>query len=171
MSLERLWAGWRSTYIEGVTNGDGGEAGEDRCLFCSLRAIDDDEEALIVERTELTFTVMNAYPYTTGHVMVVPLRHEAGIEGLSIEEGAAVFAALQRASVALRSTMHADGLNVGANLGRAAGAGVPGHCHFHVLPRWAGDTNFMTTIAEARVLPEDIRATWKKLIAAWPEMG
>lgn len=166
MSLERLWAGWRSTYIEGVTRGGDGEDG---CLFCSLSATTDDETALIVERSELTFTVMNAYPYTTGHVMVVPLRHEASIEGLSAEEGTAVFAALQRASVALRSSMHAAGLNAGANLGRAAGAGVPGHCHFHVLPRWAGDTNFMTTIAEARVLPEDIRATWKKLVAAWPK--
>lgn len=164
MSFERLWAGWRAAYIDGVTSPDTNEAG---CLFCTLAASTDDAEALVVERGNRIFTVMNAYPYTTGHLMVVPVRHEAHLEGLDSEEGSEIFEGLRRATLAIKAVMHPDGLNVGANLGRAAGAGVPGHCHFHVLPRWAGDTNFMTSIAEARVLPEDLRTTWKKLRAAW----
>ncbi len=165
MSFERLWAGWRATYIEGVTSPDENEGD---CLFCNLARSTDDADALVIERGRRTFTVMNAYPYTTGHLMVVPVRHEAHLEGLDAEEGAEIFEALRRATLAIKTVMRPDGMNVGANLGRAAGAGVPGHSHFHVLPRWAGDTNFMTSIAEARVLPEDIRTTWQKLRAALP---
>lgn len=164
MPLERLWAGWRSAYVSGMTGPDGQEDG---CLFCTLQATGDDE-ALILERTPLTFTVMNAFPYTTGHLLVAPLRHEAALEGLTPAEGAEVFAGLQRAVAAMKEALRPHGLNLGVNVGRVAGAGVPGHVHAHALPRWDGDSNFMTTVAEARVLPEDIRTTWKKLKAAWP---
>jgi ATP adenylyltransferase len=102
--------------------------------------------------------------------MVAPIRHEAELNGVSAEEGAALFAGLQRATRALQAVSNPDGFNVGANLGREAGAGVPGHLHFHAVPRWSGDTNFMTAVAEARVIPEDLRTTWKKLKAAWPEV-
>jgi ATP adenylyltransferase len=141
--------------------------GEDGCLFCTLLA-GEDEESLILERTPLSFTVLNAFPYTSGHLMVAPVRHEAELNGLSAEEGAALFAGLQRATRALRDVSHPDGFNAGANLGREAGAGVPGHLHFHVVPRWSGDTNFMTSLAEVRVIPEDLRTTWRKLRAVWP---
>ncbi len=107
--------------------------------------------------------MLNAFPYTSGHLMVAPIRHEAELNGLSPEEGAALFAGLQRATQALRDVSHPDGFNVGANLGREAGAGVPGHLHFHAVPRWGGDTNFMTAVAEVRVIPEDLRTTWEKL--------
>lgn len=164
MGLDRLWAGWRSAYVTGmVADADS----EDGCLFCTLAAADD-EESLILERTPLTFTVLNAFPYTPGHLMIAPLRHEGDLEGLSPEEGAELFAALQRAVRALKEASRPHGLNVGVNLGRVAGAGVPAHFHWHALPRWDGDTNFMTTVAEARVVPEDLRTTWKKLRQAWP---
>jgi len=161
--MDRLWAGWRSDYISGIAHG------EDGCLFCTLLA-GEDEESLILERTPLSFTVLNAFPYTSGHLMVAPVRHESELNGLSAGEGAALFTGLQRATQALRDVSHPDGFNAGANLGREAGAGVPGHLHFHVVPRWSGDTNFMTTLAEVRVIPEDLRTTWKKLRAAWPPL-
>ena len=159
--MERLWAGWRSAYISGIAGG------EDGCLFCTLLA-GDDEESLILERTPLSFTVLNAFPYTSGHLMVAPTRHEGELQGLSPEEGAALFTGLQRATHALQNAMHPEAFNVGVNLGREAGAGVPGHLHFHAVPRWGGDTNFMTTLAEVRVIPEDLHTTWQKLRAAWP---
>ncbi len=161
--LDRLWAGWRSEYIEDVAT----EPPADECLFCGLQELSD-EDGLILERTATTFTVMNAYPYTSGHVMVAPLRHEATLVGLTSDEAADVMFAGQRASAALHTAYRPDGLNLGANIGRAAGAGIPGHVHVHVLPRWGGDTNFVTAVAEARVLPESLRASYDKLRAAWP---
>jgi ATP adenylyltransferase len=163
VALDRLWAGWRSEYISGISGG------EDGCLFCTLLAGEDDE-SLILERTPHSFTVLNAFPYTSGHLMVAPVRHEAELNGLSADEGAALFAGLQRATRALQAVSRPDAFNVGANLGREAGAGVPGHVHFHAVPRWSGDTNFITAVAEVRVIPEDLRTTWKKLKAAWPEV-
>jgi ATP adenylyltransferase len=162
-TLDHLWAGWRSAYIEGVAS----QPDDGDCLFCRLQKLDDDE-ALVLERTVRTFTVMNAYPYTSGHLMVAPLRHVADLESLDPDEAAAVMHAVQRACVALRAAYSPDGLNVGVNVGRVAGAGVPGHVHVHGLPRWSGDTNFMTSVADTRVLPEALRASWEKLRAAWP---
>jgi ATP adenylyltransferase len=164
MSLERIWAGWRMGYIEGVATQP---APDHDCLFCSLAAADPDD-ALVVARGDLVFAVMNAYPYVSGHLMLAPVRHEADLEGLRPDEAAALIAITQAASTALKRAYRPDGLNVGANMGRAAGAGIPGHVHLHALPRWNGDTNFMTTVAEARVLPEDLRTSWTKLREAWP---
>jgi len=161
VTLERLWAGWRMAYIETAD-------AEPGCVLCRIRDADDDEEALVLERTPLTYSVMNAYPYTTGHLMVVPNRHEGELDALTADEAAAVMTGTQRAVTALRSAMRCEGLNVGANIGRVAGAGVPGHVHLHALPRWGGDTNFMTSVAEARVLPEDLRTTYDKLVKVWP---
>lgn len=162
MTLERIWAGWRRAYITGISDG-----AEDGCLFCTLPTLDDDE-GYILERGELCFTVLNAFPYTSGHLMVAPLRHTGEFEDLTVEEGGEIFAALQRAVQALKATSSPHGLNLGVNLGRVAGAGVPGHVHWHALPRWNGDSNFMTSVAEARVLPEDLRTTWEHLRGAWP---
>lgn len=165
MSLERIWAGWRAGYIEGVT---AAPSDDDGCLFCDLAAAEADE-VFVVARDELVFAVMNAFPYASGHLMLAPLRHEAELDGLSDEEATALMAMTQRAAAALKAAYRPDGLNVGANVGRAAGAGVPGHVHLHALPRWSGDTNFMTSVAEARVLPEDLRTSWQKLKDAWPD--
>jgi ATP adenylyltransferase len=163
MSVERLWAGWRATYIETID----AAPRPDGCLFGGLLAMSDDD-ALILERAEHSFTVMNAYPYTSGHVMVAPVRHVASIVELGTDEAASLMHAMQRATATIDAAYGPDGINIGANIGRAAGAGVPGHVHIHVLPRWNGDTNFMTSIAEARVLPESLRYSYEKLVAAWP---
>jgi len=166
MSLERLWAGWRADYIaESVPPRV--DAPED-CLFCALGAAAP-EESQVVARNATTFAVLNAYPYTSGHLMVAPLRHEADLDGLDRDEANAVMAMPQQATMALRSAYAPDGINVGMNLGRAAGAGVPGHLHVHVLPRWFGDTNFMTSVAEIRVMPEALTTTLERLRAAWPD--
>ena len=166
MTLERLWAGWRAAYVtDAATTPPGGPA---ECLFCAL-AKAPDEEGLVVARDDLTFAVMNAFPYTSGHLMIAPIRHEAELEGLKADEAASAMETVQHAVRALKSAYTPDGLNVGVNLGRPAGAGVPGHVHFHVLPRWNGDTNFMTTVAETRVLPEGLHSSWEKVRAAWPK--
>jgi diadenosine tetraphosphate (Ap4A) HIT family hydrolase len=167
VSLERLWAGWRSTYIDDVATQPAPADGPDDCLFERLAAAPDDD-ALVLARNEHAFAVMNAYPYTSGHLMVAPLRHESTLEGLSRDEAAALMALVQDANVAVVAAYRPDGINVGANIGRGAGAGIPGHVHMHVLPRWAGDTNFMTAVAEARVLPEPLTRSFEKLRAEWP---
>jgi ATP adenylyltransferase len=165
MSLERLWAGWRGAYVSGLT--PEGQTGG--CIFCRIIATDDDQSALVLERSEHTIAVMNLYPYGSGHMMVAPLRHVASVEDLDVTEATAVALAQTRAVRAARSAYGPDGINLGANLGRAAGAGVPDHLHFHVLPRWAGDTNFMTSVAEVRVLPEPLGDSYHKLRSHWPD--
>jgi ATP adenylyltransferase len=164
MPLERLWAGWRSDYVSDPDTGR-----EDKgCVMCNLVAAADDHAALVLERTPTTIAMMNLYPYGSGHLMVAPVRHVASYEDLSDDENIDIARAQLRALRAIRAAYGPDGVNVGANLGRAAGAGVPGHLHVHLLPRWNGDTNFMTTVAEVRVLPESLRAGYDKLQAAWP---
>jgi ATP adenylyltransferase len=165
LTLERLWAGWRASYVASAAMTP--STGAHDCLFCELAAADP-EDALVVARDELVFAVMNAFPYTSGHLMIAPLRHEAELEDLKPDEATAVMTMIQDAVVALKGAYTPDGINVGVNIGRTAGAGVPGHVHVHALPRWDGDTNFMTTVAEARVLPEDLRTSWEKVRAAWP---
>jgi len=162
--LERLWADWRSDY---VSHPDTGRT--DRgCVICRIIEATDDAEALVLERTELTIAVMNLYPYGSGHLMVAPMRHVPSFVDLTDEENGALAHAQVRALRAINEAYAPDGANCGANLGRAAGAGVPGHLHMHVLPRWSGDTNFMTAVGEVRVLPESLRAGYDKLKAAWP---
>jgi len=111
---------------------------------------------------------MNAYPYASGHVLVLPLRHAGTLGGLTADESAELWSATLQAVSTIETAYEPDGLNMGANLGRAAGAGLPSHVHLHVLPRWSGDTNFMTSVAEARVMPETLQLSWKKLTDAWP---
>jgi ATP adenylyltransferase len=163
MSLERLWAGWRSAYVSNV-----GTAPDDGCVFCRLAAATDRRAALVLEVTDTTLTAMNLYPYGSGHLLVAPRRHVGDLEALADTEAADFVRAQQRAVRALKGAYGPDGLNLGANLGRAAGAGIPSHLHVHVLPRWSGDTNFMTSVAEVRVLPEDLQTGYDKILAAWP---
>ena len=164
MTLERMWADWRSSYVanaDTLTDAHG-------CVFCNLVNASDDAEALVLERTTTTITVMNLFPYGSGHLMVAPKRHAASLLELTDEETVEITRAQARALQAIENVYAPDGANLGANLGRAAGAGVPGHLHVHVLPRWSGDTNFMTSIAEVRVLPESLRIGYDKLKANWP---
>jgi len=164
MTLDRLWAGWRATYIAEVATK---RSPDDDCLFERLAAADP-AEALVLARNDRAFAVMNAYPYTSGHLMVAPLRHEGTLAALTRDDAAALMALTQDATAAVQAAYSPEGINVGVNIGRAAGAGIPSHVHVHVLPRWNGDTNFMTSVAEARVLPEPLSASYAKLRSAWP---
>ena len=157
--LQHLWAGWRNEY---VTSGDVFDDAE--CVLC--RVIE--EGSYVVWKDDLVAVILNAFPYTSGHVMVLPVRHLGELEDVGREEVGAVWSAVANAVRALKAAYSPDGLNMGANLGRVAGAGIPGHFHVHVLPRWNGDTNFMTSVAETRVLPESLDATLEKLKANWP---
>jgi ATP adenylyltransferase len=165
VALDRLWAGWRGEYVAGTADPPG-----EGCVLCRILAgpPEEDEERGVVWRGSRCAVVLNAYPYTTGHVMVLPLRHVGELEDLDGDESAALWGAAVDAVAALKAAYRPGGVNLGANLGRAAGAGVPGHLHLHALPRWDGDTNFMTSVAEARVLPEALPTTWRKVRDAWP---
>jgi ATP adenylyltransferase len=168
VSLEHLWAGWRREYIVEATARErtGDEAD---CVFCRLAASGPpSEDNLVVWRGETAFVVLNAYPYASGHVLVLPLRHVGAMADLTADESTELWAATQAAVAAIEGAYEPDGLNMGANLGRAAGAGIPAHLHLHVLPRWSGDTNFMTSVAETRVMPETLQLSWKRLTDAWP---
>ncbi len=166
MSLEHLWAGWRAAYI-GDTAGSA-PPGEGSVFTRILAACTDDENAHILWRGRWCFAILNAFPYTSGHLMVMPLREVGELEALEPDEAAELWSGVRDAVVAVKAAYAPEGVNVGLNLGRAAGAGVPGHLHVHVLPRWHGDTNFMTSVAGLRVMPEALPDTWRKLKAAWP---
>jgi diadenosine tetraphosphate (Ap4A) HIT family hydrolase len=180
MSLEHLWAGWRAAYVESVpsempaapTGAAVDVGGESSCVFC--RIIEDpgsDEERGIVARTAHSVALLNAYPYASGHVLVMPVRHVQELGELSADEAVDSWQVTLRAAAAIQRAYQPDGLNIGANLGRAAGAGIPAHLHLHVVPRWLGDTNFMTTVASVRVLPEPLPRTWAKLRHSWESAG
>ncbi len=168
--MERLWAGWRSAYIAAADNGAfAGEPGGGSIFARMLASGLPDEETHIVWRGQHCFAILNAYPYTTGHVLVMPFREVADLEDLGPDEAAELWAAVTDAVRSLKAAYKPHGINVGVNLGEAAGAGVPNHVHVHVLPRWNADSNFMTSVAETRVLPEPLDETWRKLRAGWPE--
>ncbi|HUZ10896.1 MAG TPA: HIT domain-containing protein [Acidimicrobiales bacterium] len=169
MTLQHLWAAWRLEYIESATAAERGE-GEGGCVFCRLAASGPPSaENGVVWRDELVFVVLNLYPYASGHLLIVPVRHVGGLGELTAEESAGLWAATRRAIEAVGGAYDPDGINMGANLGRAAGAGIPNHVHLHVVPRWSGDTNFMTAVAGVRVLPQSLEDSWTALRASWPD--
>jgi ATP adenylyltransferase len=183
--LDHLWAGWRSEYITSASADAGATTPSSPpeplpaavlmeqmadCVFCSIldSGLDDDETHVVWrDPSGLVVALLNAYPYASGHLMVMPVRHTGDLETLRGPEAAALWAGVAEAVRAIKVAYRPEGLNVGANLGRAGGAGVPGHLHLHVLPRWMGDTNFMTSVADTRVLPEALSATADKLRTAW----
>lgn len=164
MPLERFAAAWREQYVSSTIATDNAAEG-DACVFCTLANEEVGEASGVLWRDETTFVTLNAFPYGSGHLLVLPRRHVAGLGELSDEEYEQFFLALRRVVVALEAAYGADGMNIGMNLGLAGGAGIPKHLHGHVLPRWNGDTNFMTSIAETRVLPESLASTWQKVHA------
>jgi ATP adenylyltransferase len=137
------------------------------CIFCDKPREPDQRGALVLTRGDLAFAMLNAYPYNPGHLMVAPLRHVAGFEDLRPDELAGIDTLLQRSVAALREVMAPDGFNMGMNLGRVAGAGIPGHLHWHLVPRWNGDTNFMPVVGETRVLPQLLEETYDRLAPAF----
>jgi ATP adenylyltransferase len=170
MSLERLWAAWRSEYVQahGAGTADAvstlGGSVFSRILAAGLP----DEEVGIVHRGEHVFAILNRFPYGSGHLLVMPFREVADLAALTDVEHVELWSTVRDAVAAATAAYSPHGVNIGANLGEAAGAGVPGHLHIHVLPRWHADSNFMTAIAETRVLPEALAVSWAKLTAAWP---
>jgi ATP adenylyltransferase len=167
--MERLWAGWRSAYVAAAGNGAFDPGPGEGSIFTRILASGrPDEETHVVWRGETCFAILNAFPYTSGHVLVMPYREVGELEDLTPDETAEMWGAVRDAVVALKSAYAPHGVNVGMNLGEAAGAGISSHLHVHVLPRWNADSNFMTAVAETRVLPEALGDTWRKLRDAWP---
>ena len=158
--MERIWSGWRMQYVGKNEKIEG-------CIFCHALSLVDSSDNLIVRRGELAYAILNRYPYTSGHLMIVPMAHVADLEALPADTLAEVMRMVQEAILTLKTIYSPEGINVGANLGAIAGAGVTGHVHFHVVPRWGGDTNFMTSVAEARVLPEDLCTTFERVRDGW----
>ena len=161
--MDRLWSPWRYDYIK---SGSSVEKKEPSCVFCSmLESEGDDESKFIVHRATYNFIVLNIYPYISGHTMLVPYAHIAELSAASKETTDEMMDLTKRCQAAMREIYRPNGFNLGMNLGRAAGAGVADHFHMHILPRWIGDTNFMTTVGETRVHPEDLATTYQKLRA------
>lgn len=184
MALDHLWATWRSAYVSGVTGGEGpdapvdlsveaetadGDVQEDRTLFERiLEAPGSDDDKQIVLRTQRCFVILNRYPYTSGHLMVLPLRAVPDLEDLDPDEFAELWALVRDAVTALKVGLGADAVNVGINLGAAAGGSQADHLHVHCVPRWIGDANFMTVAAETRVLPVSLDEARTRIRSAWP---
>jgi ATP adenylyltransferase len=159
--VDHLWSPWRYRYLVEVKSSR-------QCIFCAMAAEPArDEENLVVFRGQANFVVLNRFPYTNGHLMIVPYHHSPDLAGLDPAAAAELIALTRDAERHIRALYKPDGLNIGMNIGEAAGAGIAGHIHMHVLPRWSGDSNFMTTIGETRILPEELPVTWQRLRKAF----
>jgi ATP adenylyltransferase len=154
--MERIWAPWRMPYITGASNNSG-------CIFCPQER--SDKERLILARSSCSLLMLNRYPYTGGHMMVAPLRHTAELDSLTDEELLDLMHLLRKGRSLLQKVAKPDGFNIGINLGRAAGAGVEEHLHIHIVPRWNGDSNFMTVVGDLRVIPEALEAVYDQMFA------
>jgi ATP adenylyltransferase len=160
--MERIWAPWRQSYVSNVRS-------DKCCIFCPDQAGKDDRERLILARSDYSLMMLNRYPYTGGHLMVAPLRHSAELDDLSDVELLDLMHMLRQGRAVLKQVANPDGFNVGINLGRAAGAGVEEHLHIHVVPRWNGDSNFMTVVGDVRVIPEGLTEAYERLATALAE--
>ncbi len=161
--MDILWAPWRIEYIK--------QPKEPGCVFCTKPAEQQDDKNFIVHRSKTSFVIMNFYPYNNGHLMIVPFRHTADIAGLTADEKLEMMDLLAMSKQALKQTMAPHGFNIGMNLGQVAGAGIKDHLHFHIVPRWNGDTNFMPICGHTKVVSEGLAETWEKLRKAFDEMG
>jgi ATP adenylyltransferase len=159
--MDYLWTPWRYQYLKDATSGV-----QPDCIFCDAAARKDDEVTLVVYRGKKNFIILNRYPYTSGHVMIVPYAHVAELGACDTETLSEMMELAQSVEDVFRDAYKPDGMNLGMNLGRAAGAGVLGHLHLHALPRWFGDANFMSVTGETRVHPEELHTTYEKLRAA-----
>ncbi|HWR66546.1 MAG TPA: HIT domain-containing protein [Bellilinea sp.] len=161
--MEHLWSPWRMEYIMGNNPKSG-------CIFCDALAQEDGPDNLIVTRGPLAFVMMNRYPYTSGHIMVVPNDHQPSLELLDAATRAEMMEVVAHGIQVMQLVYKPEGFNVGVNIGSVAGAGVADHVHMHIVPRWAGDTNFMSTLAGARVLPEALEDSFRRLREAWDKV-
>ncbi|HYL98433.1 MAG TPA: HIT domain-containing protein [Blastocatellia bacterium] len=154
--MEFLWSPWRYQYISKAEHEPG-------CVFCRAPQLGDDQASLIVYRGKLVYAILNLFPYTSGHLMIVPYQHTDSFVSLLEDTTLEMFTVAKQAQTAIESEYHPDGFNIGMNLGRAAGAGVADHIHLHIVPRWSGDANFVSIVGETRVLPEDLSTTYQRL--------
>jgi len=154
--MDHLWTPWRYAYVSSTEKTGG-------CVFCDAPKENDDAKTLIVHRGEYCFVILNAYPYTPGHVMIVPYAHLDELQNLPSAAATEMMALSQRMETVLRQLYRPDGINLGMNIGKAAGAGIAGHIHMHVLPRWVADANFVSVVGETRVLPEVLEVTWRRM--------
>ena len=157
--MDYLWTPWRYAYVSGTERSVG-------CVFCDAPKEEDDAKAMIVHRGQHCYVILNAYPYTPGHVMIVPYTHLDELRKLHVDAANEMMTLSQRMESVLRELYRPDGINLGMNIGKAAGAGIAGHIHMHVLPRWVADANFVSVVGETRVLPETLEVTWGKISAA-----
>ena len=158
--MDYLWTPWRYHYV--TTSGSSGD-----CVFCVAPKESDDRTSLVVHRGARNFVIVNRFPYTSGHFMIVPYDHVATLDDLPDETLVELIRLTKAGERHLRAIYNPQGVNLGMNIGHSAGAGIAGHLHLHMLPRWTGDTNFMTVVGETRVLPEDLEVTWERLRAAF----
>jgi ATP adenylyltransferase len=154
--MQRLWAPWRMAYIDGENKDEG-------CIFCVKGKESRDEENLVLYRGERCFVIMNLYPYNNGHLMIAPYQHVPTIEELKAPALTEIMKTAQKSLAALREAMHPDGFNMGVNQGKVAGAGIADHVHYHIVPRWDGDTNFMPVLADVKVMPDYLQNTYRQL--------
>jgi ATP adenylyltransferase len=161
--MDRLWAPWRAKYIESFSNE---ESKEKECLFCEKAKSNDDEKNLVLFRGETCYIIMNLFPYNSGHIMVVPYKHTSSFSSLTEEEMLELMKVIKKGISALEIALKPHGFNIGVNLGRVSGAGIEDHIHFHIVPRWNGDTNFMPVISETKVISELLSDTYKKIKSA-----
>jgi ATP adenylyltransferase len=159
--MDYLWTPWRYHYIKSADAATG-------CIFCEKPKEQDDEQNLIVHRAKHNFIILNAYPYTSGHAMIVPYQHTDELQKLESAAATEMMALAQQMETLLRKLYKPDGINLGMNIGKAAGAGIAGHLHMHILPRWVADANFVSVIGETRILPEDLATTWKRMRDTFP---
>ena len=157
--MDHLWSPWRYRYVTKTAS----VPDKPSCVFCRIQASSDDNANLVIHRAERNFVVLNRYPYTSGHLMVVPYAHAASLNAVDGETASEMMRLTRQAEGILREVYTPKGVNIGMNIGECAGAGVAEHIHMHVLPRWPGDVNFMTAVAETRVLPEDLSVTFERL--------
>jgi len=161
--LDKLWAPWRIGYVANANKEDG-------CFLCAAAEGDDDRANLVVRRSGSCFAILNRYPYNNGHVMVAPRTHKSDLPDLSDEERADLMTLLLDVQAALQATLKPHGFNIGFNIGAAAGAGVPGHIHAHVVPRWTGDTSFMTTLADVKIISQSLEESYAAITGHFQRM-
>ncbi len=158
--MEQLWSPWRMQYILGEKHGQS-------CVFCQAFAATEDREYLVLHRGRHSGVILNLFPYNNGHLMIIPYAHQPTFEGLEPEALAEIMTLMNRCVTVLRAAMNAQGFNIGVNMGQVAGAGIGDHVHMHIVPRWAGDTNFITTLGHVRCIPESLQDSFDKLLATW----